>query len=208
LNAAVEAARAGETGAGFAVVAEEVRNLAMRSAEAAKNTESMIADSTKKIQQASELFEEVNGELSNNRHIAKKVTDLVGEIAAASGEQSQCIELINKAVHEMDKVVQENAASSEDFASASEEMNAQAEQMKGYVYDLTALVGGKQNGVVVDSRSEPSNKQYKTLVHAKKERMLPVPNRRVEAKTLIPHKGKVVRSDQIIPMEEGQFKDF
>jgi methyl-accepting chemotaxis protein len=116
----------------------------MRSAEAAKNTETMIADSTKKIQQASALFEQVNGELSNNRHIAKKVSDLVGEIAAASGEQSQGIEQINNAVHEMDKVVQQNAANSEESASAAEEMNAQAQSMKGYVDELIQVIGGSR----------------------------------------------------------------
>ncbi len=142
LNAAVEAARAGEIGAGFAVVADEVRNLALRSAESAKNTESLIEDSNKKIQQASALFEEVNSELSNNRHIAKKVTGLVNEIAAASMEQAQGIEQINKAIQEMDKIVQQNAANAEETTSTAEEMNAQAEKMKDNVRELVSLVEG------------------------------------------------------------------
>ena len=146
LNAAVEAARAGETGAGFAVVADEVRNLAMRSAVAAKNTEALIADSTAKIQQASSLFEQVNVELSNNRHIARKVTELVSEIAAASREQSQGIEQISKAVHEMDKVTQQTAATADESTSVSEEMNAQAGQMQVVIGELVKVVGGGANG--------------------------------------------------------------
>ena len=146
MNAAVEAARAGETGAGFAVVADEVRNLAMRSAVAAKNTEALIADSTAKIQQASSLFEQVNVELSNNRHIARKVTELVSEIAAASREQSQGIEQISKAVHEMDKVTQQTAATADESTSVSEEMNAQAGQMQVVIGELVKVVGGGANG--------------------------------------------------------------
>lgn len=147
LNAAVEAARAGETGASFAIVADEVRNLAMRSAEEAKNTETMIADSTAKIQEASVLFDQINTELSSNRQIAKKVTDLVGEIAAASQEQAQGIKQINNAVTEMDKVVQLNAASAEEYSGASAEMNSQAKYLKNIVGDLKGLVDGQSGDV-------------------------------------------------------------
>ena len=209
LNAAVEAARAGETGAGFAVVAEEVRNLAMRSAEAAKNTEALIADSTKKIQQASSLFEQVNDELSNNRHIVKKVTEFINEIAAASGEQAHGINQINIAVAEMDKVVQRTAANSEESASASEEMNAQAEQMKSHVNNLTVLIGGKQPDFVGENRTEPFAGKRMGLVYAKKEAPHPVPEkrRRTQAST-ISHKATVLKPDQVIPMGKDEFRDF
>ncbi|MGC8811539.1 MAG: methyl-accepting chemotaxis protein, partial [bacterium] len=148
LNAAVEAARAGEAGAGFAVVADEVRNLAMRAAEAAKNTASLIEESVKKIKNGSIIVTKTNEAFEKVSVSSKKVAELMAEITAASQEQAQGIEQINKAVAEMDKVVQRNAASAEESASAAEEMNTQAETMKGFVEELMALVGGKNgNGL-------------------------------------------------------------
>ena len=139
LNAAVEAARAGEAGAGFAVVADEVRNLAMRAAEAAKNTAHLIEGTVKKVKEGSGIVSKTGGEFSRVSESVSKMSELVGEISAASAEQAQGIEEINRAVSQMDKVVQENAAGTEESASAAEEMNAQASRLRHLVFEMAAF---------------------------------------------------------------------
>jgi len=144
LNAAVEAARAGEAGAGFSVVAEEVRNLAMRSAEAAKTTEELIENTVVKVQAGTELVESTTAKFRQMIDISKKLGELTAEIAAASGEQAQGIEQVNQAVNEMDRVIQQNAANAEESASASEELSSQSESMKDVVDRLIRLVETKR----------------------------------------------------------------
>ncbi|MFZ5594258.1 MAG: methyl-accepting chemotaxis protein [Pseudomonadota bacterium] len=130
LNAAVEAARAGEQGRGFAVVAAEVRNLAQRSATAAKEIKSLIKDSVEKVEEGSRLVDASGKTLSEIVGSVKKVSDIIAEIAAASQEQSAGIDQVNKAVMQMDEVTQQNAALVEEAAAASESMDEQAQGLK------------------------------------------------------------------------------
>jgi methyl-accepting chemotaxis protein len=195
LNAAVEAARAGEIGAGFAVVADEVRNLAMRAADAARNTDSLIEETVKKVRAGSGLMSATDNTFSQVSESTAKVAELVSEIAAASGEQAQGIEHVNKAVAEMDKVVQQNAANAEESASASEQMNAQAETMKAMVTELAALVGGTAKTVKIATRT--GSRQSAAALRQKPE-----------SRSKPPQKGNSRRHDQAATIGQGEFKGF
>ncbi len=129
LNAAVEAARAGEQGRGFAVVASEVRNLAGRSATAAKEIKSLIQDSVAKVADGSQLVTHSGQTLGEIVLSVKKVSDIVAEIAAASREQSVGIEQVNRAVMQMDQITQQNAALVEETISASQVMSGQVRDL-------------------------------------------------------------------------------
>ena len=143
LNAAVEAARAGEAGAGFAVVAEEVRALAQRSAQAAHETAEKIEDSIGKSQQGIVFSAKVSASLEEILGKARQVDDLIAEIATSSREQSQGIGQISTAVSQMDKVTQTNAAAAEESAAAAQELSAQATTLKSCVQGLLGLVNGR-----------------------------------------------------------------
>ncbi len=129
LNAAVEAARAGEQGRGFAVVAAEVRNLAQRSAAAAKEIKQLISDSVSKVEGGTKLVEEAGKTMDEIVTSVKRVTDIMAEISAASIEQSSGIEQVNQAITQMDEVTQQNAALVEEAAAAAESLQEQADNL-------------------------------------------------------------------------------
>ncbi|RAR66692.1 methyl-accepting chemotaxis sensory transducer with TarH sensor [Paraburkholderia unamae] len=142
LNAAVEAARAGEQGRGFAVVAGEVRSLAQRSASAAKEIKELINDSAQKVQSGSQLVGRAGTTMEDILQAVRRVTDIMGEISAASEEQSGGIEQVNRAVTQMDTVTQQNAALVEQAAAAAASLEEQTRQLQGVLG--TWRTGGAQ----------------------------------------------------------------
>ena len=173
LNAAVEAARAGEAGMGFAVVAEEVRNLAQRCAQAARETSAKIENAITRADQGVDVTSQVARMLNEMVKQIHHIDELVSAVATASREQTNGVTQINRAVGEIDKVTQETAASAEESAAAAEELNAQATVMKQTVRELLALVGGQTFSVASNHRP-PRRSETVPLPHPMRQSALEI----------------------------------
>jgi methyl-accepting chemotaxis protein len=163
LNASVEAARAGEQGRGFSVVATEVRNLAQRSATAAKESKELIQSSVQKVRVGAEYVNQTGKALSEIVAGVKKVGDIVAEIAAASVEQSAGIGQVNQAISQMDEMTQQNAALAEQASAASVAMSDLSINM---VNQLSFFKTARQNNSVSRQRPEPKTIEPDSIVRA------------------------------------------
>jgi len=145
LNAAVEAARAGEHGKGFAVVADEVRSLAQRAAQAARETGDLIEQTVTRVSRGVELNQTTSASFTKVGESSAQVAHLIAQITQASAEQAQGVEQVNTAVSQMDKVTQQTAANAEESAGAAQELTAHAQAVKTMVDELVSLVGGRRS---------------------------------------------------------------
>jgi len=176
LNAAVEAARAGEQGRGFAVVASEVRNLAQRSADAAKEIKSLINDSVERVQTGTQLVDRAGQTIQDIVGSVQRLADIVGEISSASREQSSGISQVGEAVTKLDRATQQNAALVEESAAASESLRNQAQGLLSAVASFKLALHGTHKAALAPQRSPvKSTHQHKPASTHKQQAAKPAP---------------------------------
>ncbi|HPV40516.1 MAG TPA: methyl-accepting chemotaxis protein [Spirochaetota bacterium] len=208
LNAAVEAARAGEQGRGFAVVAGEVRNLAQRSGNAAKEIEVLIKDTVSRVQNGTDLVSKTGNALNEITGAAKTTAQIINEIATASQEQKQGINQINNAIAEMDNMTQQNASLVEETASASEEMANQAQELMGLVekFKLNDTVLGDM-GLRKESTRKASGIVKKKMDQEKKAKGGDGNGKKTTAMSAVPAMGDEAQKIKDIMQKDG-FDEF
>lgn len=208
LNAAVEAARAGESGKGFAVVAEEVRTLAQRSAEAAKNTAALILESQNNAERGVDVARDVSKILEDIEKASTDVAALIAEVSSASAEQAKGVRQVNTAVNQMDQVTQSIASNSEESASAAEELASQAAELKDLVEILTQIVTGKRRQSGSDSQ-KAEEKATTSLGFNPSANGKPKPAAKVPVKTVPrPELAAAMTKHEVLPLDDDDFNEF
>lgn len=206
LNAAVEAARAGEQGKGFAVVADAVRDLAQRSATAAKDISKLILDSVNKSEEGAKIADQNGSVLREIVTSARKVSDLVNEISSASGEQSTGIEQINKAMNQLDQVTQSNAASAEEAAASAEALSEQALLLDGMVHELRTVIEGAKKASDEKDVAKPTEKADSGSNKSGSARVVPMRPTAAAAKKVAPkpvgQRQQAARASDVIPFDD------
>ena len=202
LNAAVEAARAGEHGLGFAVVADEVRNLAQRAASSAKETGTVIEEAVAQIKKGSQIANDASLSFREIDDKAKKVSNLIGEVAMSSKEQAEAIAQLNSAMAQIDQVTQQVAANSEEAAASSEELSAQSQASLEAVMSLGKVVG-LDFGAAHLGKPMSKPKQRAGIANMSKPKSVAAAPKKIASST-----QSRSRPDDIFPLDEGDLKEF